>query len=176
MDDNVFARSGDEAPVLASPRAFNTILYGGLVVGLLDGLYAVVFNGLKGVSPVRVFQFVASGLLGRASFSGGTKTALVGVLLHFVVAFIVAAVYYAVSLGLPMLIRRAILCGLLYGAMVYCVMNYLVLPLSAAPRLSFTFTEFVIGVIGHALIVGLPVALIARQSARRTSRDYRKPV
>lgn len=150
------------------PRVFETVVYGGLAVGVLDGLYAVIASGLRGVSPARVFRFVASGLLGRAAFSGGTKTALVGLLLHFVVAFIVAVVFYAASRALPVLVRRAVLSGLLYGAVAYCVMNFLVLPLSAAPPLPFTYTGFVIGLIGHALLVGLPVALIARQSARRT--------
>lgn len=158
--------SAPAAPARRRPRAVETIVYGGLAVGVLDGLYAVISSGLKGVSPVRVFQFVASGLLGRASFSGGTKTALLGVALHFVVAFIVAAVYYAVSLALPALVRRAALSGLLYGVAVYLVMNFLVLPLAAVPPLPFSFTGLLFGMLGHAFVVGLPVALIARRSAR----------
>ena len=151
-------------PAAARPRAFQTIIYGGLIVGVLDFLDATIFSALRGVSPTRVWQFVASGLLGRSSFNGGMKTALLGVLLHFLIAFILAAIYYVASLYLPMLLRRAVLWGLLYGIAVYFVMNYVVLPLSAAPPLRFSLASFLNGIIGHALLVGLPIALIAQRS------------
>jgi hypothetical protein len=156
-------------------RAFETILYGGLVVGVLDALDATIFSGVRGVSPLRVWQFVASGVLGRASFGGGLKTAALGLSFHFVIAFILAGVYYAASLYLPTLLRRAVWCGLIYGVAVYFVMNYVVLPLSAAPPLPFSLASFVNGVVGHALIVGLPIALIARRASRRTATPGGEP-
>lgn len=161
------AQSDHDVPSRERPRAFDTILYGGLIVGVLDGLYAVIASGLRGVSPTRVFQYISSALLGRVAFDGGFKTALLGGLLHFLIAFLVAAVYYVASLRLPTLRRRAVLCGLLYGAAVYFVMNYLVLPLSAVPpaRMPPSFVRLLIDVIGHALLVGLPIALLARRSA-----------
>lgn len=151
---------------LRRPRAFESILYGGLVIGVLDALDASIFNAVRGVSPVRVWQFVASGLIGRASFGGGLKTAALGLLLHFLIAFVLAGVYYGASLYLPMLLRRAVSWGLVYGVAVYFVMNYVVLPLSAAPPLSFSVASFINGVVGHALLVGLPIALIVRRAAR----------
>jgi hypothetical protein len=66
---------------LGRPRAFEAIAYGGLSVGALDGLAAPVSSALRGVGPVRVFQYVASGLLGPASFGGGRATSLLGVLI-----------------------------------------------------------------------------------------------
>jgi hypothetical protein len=105
MNQNPFAPPTDSNP----PRALEVILYGGLVVGVLDGLYAVVFNGLRGVSPIRVFQFITSGLVGRSAFSGGVTTFLFGILLHFLIAFTVAGIYCGASLLLPMLIRQAVL-------------------------------------------------------------------
>lgn len=170
MSVNAAARSGVDPFTAERPRAVDTILYGGLVVGVLDGLDAVVFNALMGTSPIRVFQFVASGLLGRASFGGGLMTALLGTLLHFLVAFVVAAVYYRASLSLPALLRQAVMWGVIYGVAVYLVMNYLVLPVSAAPKIPFTFASLLNGVVGHALLVGLPIALFARQSAKAKQR------
>ena len=38
--------SSTERTLLEHPRAFETILYGGLVVGILDGLFALTFYGL----------------------------------------------------------------------------------------------------------------------------------
>ena len=167
MNDNVLTRPDDRL-ITRRPRAFETILYGGLIVAILDGLFAFVFYGLiLGVKPLRIFQSVAAGLLGRASYDGGISSFLFGVLLHFVVAIGIAAVYYVASLKLPVLIHRAVVCGLIYGLIAYLVMNYVVIPLSAIGYRPTTLRVFLPAFIAHALLVGLPVALVARWSAKR---------
>lgn len=173
MSDHAVTLSADASP-LGRPRAFDTILYGGLAVAILDGLFALIFYGLiLGVKPLRIFQSVASGALGRASFDGGTQTFLLGILLHFVVATCIAAVYYVASLKLPVLIHRAVICGLVYGMIAYIVMNYVVIPLSAASPGRFSLRTFLPAFIGHAFLVGLPVALIARRSAKVNKKHNR---
>lgn len=169
MSENGFEGSG-EATSLGRPRAFDTILYGGLVVGIFDMLFAFTFYGaILGAKPLRIFQSVASGVLGRATaIEGGIRTFLLGILLHFVVATCIATVYYLATLILPVLIRHAVVSGLMYGMIAYLGMNYVVIPLSAIgrragpPRLSIFLTE----IIGHALLVGLPLGLLARRSAK----------
>ena len=174
MSDNAFTRPGDGAHNVGRPRALDTILYGGLIVGILDGLFALIFYGLiLGVGPTRIFQSVAAGLLGRASFEGGTRTFLLGILLHFVVASCIAAVYYAASLKLPALIHRAVTCGLIYGMIAHLGMNYLIIPLSAASAGRFSLRTFLPALIAHAFLVGLPIALLARRSAGANERAYR---
>jgi hypothetical protein len=175
MNENALTHSGDDTSRARRPRALDTILYGGLAVGILDGLFALIFYGLiLGAKPMRIFQSVASGLLGKASFEGGTRTFLLGILLHFVVATCIAAVYYLASLKLPILIRHAVVCGLIYGMIAYLVMNYVVIPLSAiGSRSSFSLRLFLPAFIGHAFLVGLPIALLARRSAKANQRDYR---
>jgi hypothetical protein len=173
MSDNTFTLF-DDASRLERPRAFDTILYGGLVVGILDGLFALIFYGLiLGVKPLRIFQSVASGVLGKASYEGGLQTFLLGILLHFVVALCIAAVYYVASLKLPVLIHRAVICGLVYGMIAYIGMNYVVIPLSAASSGRFSLSTFLPAFIGHAFLVGLPTALIARRSAKANKKHYR---
>ena len=174
MSTDAVTRPVDEPAVTERPRALDTILGGGLVVGVLDGLFALVFYGLVlGVRPLRIFQSVAAGLLGRASFEGGTRTFVLGVVLHFVVATCIAAVYYVASLKLPVLIRRPVACGLVYGLLAYLVMNYVVIPLSAASPGRFSLRTFLPAFIAHAFLVGLPVALLARRSAGANKRDER---
>jgi uncharacterized membrane protein YagU involved in acid resistance len=178
VSDSAFAGSVNEAATPGRPRAFNTILYGGLAVGVLDILDAMTFFGIRnGLTPIRVLQSVARGLLGSASYSGGLKTALLGLLLHFLIAFILATVYYVASGILPLVIRHAVPAGLIYGVAVYFVMTYVVLPYSAVgPRSApIPWLVFLNGVIGHALLVGLPIALIARRSAKADKRNYRSP-
>jgi|SRR5215510_13372822 len=167
MQENTITVSGNVTSSYERPRALDTILYGGLAVGVLDALDAITFFGIRnGVTPTRIFQHVASGALGRASFEGGYVTALLGLSLHFLIAFIIAAVYYYASLFLPMLVRRAVIWGLIYGIAAFFVMNWVVVPLSAAPQGRFSLAPFLNGVIGHALLVGLPVALFAKRSAK----------
>ena len=161
MNKNAFARP---------PRAFGAIVYGGLTVGVLDFLDATLFFGLwYGIKPIRVWWSVASGLIGRErAINGGLKTALLGLFLHFLIAFIMATVFYLASLALPTLIRHAVLWGLTYGVACYFVMTYVVVPLSAVPPRTgpIPWPVFLNCIIGHALLVGLPIALLARHSAR----------
>ena len=167
MSENIL-EGPREAASLERPHAVGTIVLGGLVVALLDGLFAFTFYGLiLGVNPLRIFQTVAGGLLGTASYSGGVKTFVLGLALHFVVASCIATVYYLASLKLPVLIRHPVPSGLIYGVIAYLGMKFVVTPLSAlgrrpVPRLSIFLTE----ILGHAFLVGLPIALLARRSAK----------
>ena len=155
------------------PTAFGTIVYGGLAVGVLDFLDANIFFGLwYGIKPIRIWWTVASGLIGRdRAFSGGLKTALLGVFLHFVISFIIATVFYFGSRLLPFLISRPVVWGLLYGVVCYFVMTFVVVPLSrVGPRPFPELVNFLNGIIGHAVLIGLPVAILAARSAKANRR------
>ena len=147
---------------LTVPRA---ILWGGLVAGVLDAVDGVVAFGLKGLNPIQVLQYIASGILGPSSFNGGLGTAALGTVLHFFIAFVAAAAYVLASTWILVLKSKAVLFGLVFGAAVYFFMNYLVLPLSAVAPSPFSPGLFLNGVIGHAIFVGLPIALYARRAA-----------
>jgi hypothetical protein len=166
MSENIIKLSSDNSHSFQPPRAFNAILYGGLAVGVLDGLAAVILTSLRGGSPTRMFQTIASGLIGRASLEGGWATILLGVSLHFLIAFIWATIYYSASLKLPTLIRQAIICGPIYGVVVYFAMQIIVLPLSAIGKPPFSFAAPLQGIIVHILCVGLPIAIAARMAAK----------
>ena len=133
------------------------ILFGGLAAGVGDSILALV---LYRVSLVRIYQSIASGLLGRAAFDGGLATAALGLFLHFFIATTAAAVFVGASRFLPLLVRQPAPCGLAYGVAVYFFMKYVVLPLSAVARIG-PFEPA--AMIGHALLVGLPIALLARR-------------
>ena len=112
-----------------------------------------------------------SGLLGRSSFDGGVRTFAFGLLLHLVVAICIAAVFYLASLKLPILIRHAVVSGLIYGLIAYLVMNYIVIPLSKIGLRPTTLRVFLPAFIAHAFLVGLPIALLARRSARAREKN-----
>jgi hypothetical protein len=149
-----------------SPNIFLAIFWGGLACGVFDITQAIIaFRLQSGLTPSRVFQSVASGLLGRSAFQGGMKTAILGGFLHFLIAFIWATIYYLASWKLTVMVERPVLSGLLYGEFVWLVMTFVVLPLSAIHRWPpvWNAASIITGPIGHTLLVGLPIALAVRR-------------
>jgi hypothetical protein len=104
--------------------AYPAIFWAGMTCGVLDGISATVVSWLFGGTPIRLFQGIASGLLGRSAFQEGVPSALLGVGLHFLVAFGAATVYYTVSRSFPVVIDHALLCGIAYGAAVHVFMTF----------------------------------------------------
>ena len=144
--------------MLFGRRAGSAVLLGGLLAGMGDTLLAV---GMYRVSPVIVYQAVAAGLLGRESFRGGLATAALGMLLHFFIATTAAASYFGAGSRLRALRERTVLCGSAFGVAWYFFMKEIVVPLSAARPIAFRWS----GLMGHALLVGLPIALVTRRFA-----------
>ena len=156
---------------LSTARA---LLYGTLTVGILDLADAFVFFGLRGARPIRILQSIASGLLGRAAFSGGLRTAVLGAALHFFIAFMIVVTFFVASRYLAVLRRFPVWSGLIYGVAVYLVMNFVVLPLSAAGRGSLTWPVVANGLIIHMLGVGLPSSVFARAHFLTSCRTPRR--
>jgi hypothetical protein len=140
------------------------IVGGGLVVGTLDALDAIVFFGRRGATPRRIFQSIASGVLGRSAFDGDRSAEWLGLALHYLIALLIVVVFYLISRRVPVLTRRPVLCGVLYGVCVYFTMTYVVVPLSAAVQAPFSLPVFANGILIHMFGVGLPAALFARMA------------
>src|SRR5687767_2848419 len=99
-----------------NPRATAFVVAGGLIAATLDIVYAWAFWALKaGVSAERIFQSVAAGLLGRASFDGGAATAALGLALHYGIALAMAIAYHAASRRWNVLSQRPLRYGAAYG-------------------------------------------------------------
>jgi hypothetical protein len=121
----------------------------------------------QGVKPLRVLQSIAAGLLGMASFRGGWETGALGLALHFLIALIAAAAFYAASRRLPALVNHPWIAGVAYGLVVYGVMYWIVTPLSRLPRRPGTLTGTAIAVVTHLVCVGLPISLVVHRFSRR---------
>src|SRR5271154_5642776 len=145
------------------PQFFKAIALACLIAGTLDIADALIFYALRGVSPVRLLQNIASGILGRAAFAQGTRSAVLGLLLHFFIATTVASIYIFASRRLP-LSRHPFLWGSLYGIVVYIVMNYVALPLSKIGlRPTPPLVPLINGVAALIFCIGIPTALLARR-------------
>jgi hypothetical protein len=144
------------------PMRWPVLLLAAIVAGVLDMALAMTYWGLHGVPPVRVLQSVASGLLGPSAWAGGAATALLGLLLHLSIACLMVLAYDLVALRLRWLVRRPVLAGPLYGALLYLLMTWVVVPLSAAAQATASASWTVASVLSHVLLVGLPCALFVR--------------
>lgn len=168
MQDQVINGQDSLSNVGLRPSAFHTIVLGGLTVGVLDCMAAMTNAYFRsGVTPDRVWQYVASSVLGSESFNGGAATVALGLLFHFCVAFGVATGYYVLSRIFPAMIRRPLISGPLYGIAVYFLMSYAIVPLTLVKQGAFNWYGLVSGLIIHMLFVGSPVALITNRYARR---------
>ena len=145
------------------PRPLAPILAAGLLCGTMDITAAFITWMPRGVSPTSILQGIASGLLGPSAFQGGIATSALGLFLHYFIAFSWATIFYLASRALPMLIKRAILFGILYGVTVYLVMYWVVMPLSRFHRGHFSWFNTAIAIITHIVCVGLPIALMVRR-------------
>src|ERR1044072_1689261 len=147
--------------------AFVNVLIGGLVAGTLDITYACVFWALKaGVPPQRIFQSVAKGVLGAAAFTSGAASAALGLFLHYFIATTMSIVYYLIAQSWRALVERPLVFGAAYGGVLYIVMTYIVVPLSAARGGGSGGTLWVaLSIIVHALLIGVPIALFSRKAS-----------
>jgi hypothetical protein len=144
------------------------ILYGTGVVGALDFAYATLFAVSRGRPWYRPWQGVASAVLGRDSFAGGHATALLGVLLHFLVACCIVGVYWIASRRLSVLRQRTLAVGLAYGAIAFFVMNLVVVPLTRIGRQPLVWSAFNVGgLLLHVLLLGPAAAYFAGRRAGR---------
>ncbi len=150
-------------------RPLPAILWGGLIAGALDISYAMIMGNMAGGTPARTLKSVASGLLGRPTFQGGWEIAALGLVLHFCIALGAATVYYAASRKVSILVDRAWISGLLFGALVYLFMNLIVVPLSAAP---FRIRLQITGLLVHMFLVGLPIALSVRRHSKAAAGAF----
>lgn len=139
-----------------------------LLAGTLDILYAIGFSYLRsGTRPARVLQSVASGALGRAAYDGGTATAALGLAFHFLIAFIITAIFFAPAAAIRSLTGRPLLIGAVYGLGVYVVMNFVVIPMSRIGHRPLPAAIVMItGVLVHMFLIGAPIAFGARRAFR----------
>jgi hypothetical protein len=144
-----------------APSPLRAILLGGLLCGTLDSTAAIVVYGIMGLSPMRLLQGIASGLLGRSAFVDGWSAVFAGFILEFVIATGAAAIYVMAAGFLGFLTRRPAIAGPLYGIAVYWFMQLVVLPLSRYAHRPFSLELTLIGIAIHMVCVGPPIAFAA---------------
>lgn len=150
--------------------AFRTILWIGLVAGTLDITENLVFNWFRGITPWRVFQYIASGAIGMQAFKIGWVSVGLGVIIHYAIAVSWTAVFFVVASRIVTAVRHPIVSGLIYGLIVYLIMNFVVVPHIGVPHppATITFASRINAVLALLFCIGLPVSLLVRRTLSKT--------
>jgi uncharacterized membrane protein YagU involved in acid resistance len=145
----------------------SAILWAGLLAGTLDIIAACgLFSIRTGQDPTIVLRYVASGALGAKAMAGGWATALLGLLFHYIIAFSWTILFFLISPKLPK--GNWIVYGLLYGIVVWLMMNLVIVPhLSTIVQKPFTLGGVVREMIVLMLAIGLPISYLANKFYRR---------
>ncbi|MCU1324115.1 MAG: hypothetical protein JWM43_3764 [Acidobacteriaceae bacterium] len=145
-----------------------SILWGGIAAGTLSLSAALIVGRIQGTRSLIVLQSIASGLLSDIAFMGGSFTAALGAVLHFVIAFGVPTVCCVLACKLSFVNKLFFIVGPIYGIVVCLVMKMIILPLSGfptvmlqSPHSAFLGLNLAVGFLIHIFFVGYPVALAA---------------
>jgi len=150
-----------------SSSRLRAVLLGGSIAGTLDILFAITFAAVNGVTPVKLLQTVASGLLGKAAFDGGVPTAILGLAGHFGMSYLWATLFVAAASRVTPLVSKPALTGPIFGILVFFTMRLVVLPLSAFPYpIVFNPLSWGLDLLSHMFFFGLPIAFAAARAIR----------
>jgi hypothetical protein len=138
-----------------------------LVAGTIDILYAALLSAIYGRGPAAMLRYVASGPLPSAKDMGAAGSAL-GLIVHFTLMAIMAAVYVLAARDRPSMITRPLQWGVLYGLVTYVVMNLIVVPLRFGTPMPPTPLSIAFQLFAHVVLVGIPIAKITTRSLRTT--------
>jgi hypothetical protein len=147
----------------ASDRALPRLVRAGVLVSIIDGLFATSFGVfVRGVTPTHMWQGVASVPLGKGAIDGGAGMVLAGLALHVLVAFTWSTLLLLAVQRSPRL--RAIIdspygvlkVAAVLGPMIWLVMSLLVIPSMTHRLPAFTPAYFEM-LIGHVFFVGIPM-------------------
>lgn len=143
-------------------------LLSGLIVGLLDGTAASVNAYLaSGVSPDRVFRFVASGFFGAEAYSGTSSMIVWGLVFHFIIAIGWTALFFILYKRINFLNQHVFLSGIIYGLIIWLTMNLIIVPLSQIGPRPFLLKGSLIMIGIHLFIIGVPISYLANRFLRK---------
>jgi hypothetical protein len=139
------------------------ILLTGLIAGTLDGLAAVIqFKINGGGNPALIAKYIAGALLGREAFKGGTAVVLTGIVLHYCIAIVWTAFFFLIYPKIKFACPNKFAAGVLYGVLIWVVMNLVVLPLTQLPQKPGNLAQDLTGLLIIIFAVGLPISLLHR--------------
>lgn len=143
------------------------ILLHGALSGIAGGIILAAFWYLAGTVPAHgdatgMGQYVASAAFGKAAYSSADY-AWVGLGLHALVSIAWGIGYVYMTETQRNTAATPVVAGVVFGFVVWLVMQ---LALATVQMLTVTGPNIGIGILGHTVFFGVPVALAARAQSR----------
>jgi len=150
-------------------KFFTSALTAGLIAGTLDITAACIQAYIKtSTTPSQVLRYVASGAVDPKTFSNDTMLAVVGLIVHFIIAISFTFFFFFLAKQIPSLVKYSIPIGILYGVFVWGMMRFIILPyisrLNPKPIVgqeAIKNAAIAAGII--VICIGIPVVLLARK-------------
>ena len=149
-----------------TPSLVQWILLTGLLAGTLDGLAAVInFTINGGKDPVvLIFRYIAGAVFGAKARTGGTPMVIWGIFFHYMIAMLFTIFFFLIYPKIRSFLPHPIITGLIYGALVWVIMNQVVVPLSNLPKKPvFHLKNAAIQMGILMLCIGLPISLMTKK-------------
>ncbi len=140
---------------------FITILLTCLLTGTLDAIAAILLS--YKIPPAIIFKFIASGWFGKPAMSGGTEMVLWGLIFHYLIAACFSVALFLLYPAVIKLLKNKYIAGLVYGLLIWGIINYGVLPLTNIPKGHghIHVVGLIKGIAALVICVGTPIALMA---------------
>jgi hypothetical protein len=150
------------------------ILVTWLIAGVLDAGAALGFFLARGNrKPGMLFRYIASAVFGPKAFEGGHRMVVLGLCFHFCVALCWVGLYFAVWPWVATWDMGLLLDAVIYGVIVWCGMNLVVVPLSRAVPRPLTLAFVSVNILILIATIGLPCAYAARHFGSGGGSDLR---
>lgn len=144
--------------LILNKGALKTILLSAFILGVADGLAAIVLTWLNGRPPIIVFQYIASGVLGPTAFAGGLWSVSLGVIAHFFIALAWTVIFFILHPACSLYVHNKILKSVVYGLLIWAIMNMIILPLSRVPSGEININQALTGIAILIVAAGIPLA------------------
>jgi hypothetical protein len=155
---------------------FVTIVQTCLLTGTLDAFAAILIS--YKIPPAVIFKFIASGWFGKEAMSGGTSMILFGLIFHYLIAACFTVTLFWLYPYVVKILKNKYLIGIIYGLVIWLIMNYVVLPMTNIPK-SHGHLELISllkGIAALVICIGLPVALIADHETAKSTQPVQPSV
>lgn len=139
------------------------LLLSSLAVGTLDFVACSLYWAARGVSPMRIAQGPAAWIIGADARTGGGWSAMLGLLVLYALALAIVAGYRWLATRDARLLRAPLRWGGAYGAFVFALLTFVLVPMSAAPNphaANFDWLMVLLAI--YVFAIGMPTALLVR--------------
>jgi hypothetical protein len=153
--------SSSSSVAVPGRSVLKALLWAWLSAGTLDISAALIYHAhASRVRAIRLLQGIASGVLGDKAFVSGPETAILGLGLHYSIALIWTLVFFLFVQRLKKPLPNLFVIGMVYGVVVWMVMNLIVVPLSNVHHAPLQLSQSIVGAVILMFCIGLPISMI----------------